>query len=189
MKTIDQLLAEQQALAAQDVLARQLFGGLWQGEHSSWDVLEHYIRWVVEFRGLCLRHGLSGRVIEVAARPTPDMSAVHALQEAVRAALPVLASLRLALGWPEDYLADAPIETVTERIAALAAALDLGPRWAAFESARQAAIAGLAAEMVRRRWRVRWPSRTSPRRSCAPSTSNGCRRWSRRGPRCGSSTH
>jgi very-short-patch-repair endonuclease len=148
MKTIDQLRREQHALAAQDVLARQLFGGLWQGEQSSWDVLEHYIRWVVEFRGLCVRHGLGGRVIEVAARPTPDMSAVHALQGAVESVLPVLASLRTALAWPEGYLADAPFETIAERVASLADNLALGPRWASFESARQVAAAGLAAEMV-----------------------------------------
>jgi hypothetical protein len=61
MKNIDQLRREQQALTAQDVVARQLFGRLWQGEQSSWDVLEHYIHWVIEFRGICICHGLSGR--------------------------------------------------------------------------------------------------------------------------------
>ena len=27
-------------------------------------MLEHYIHWVVEFRGICIRHGLSGRAKE-----------------------------------------------------------------------------------------------------------------------------
>ncbi|MBI3301058.1 MAG: DUF4011 domain-containing protein, partial [Deltaproteobacteria bacterium] len=125
MKKIDQLQREQQALAAQDALARQLFGGLWQSEQSSWDVLENYVRWVVEFRGMCVRHGLSRRAIEVASRAAPDVSAVHALRDAVAAALPVLVSLRTALGWPENYLADAPIETITERIASLGTNLAL----------------------------------------------------------------
>jgi very-short-patch-repair endonuclease len=148
MKKIDQLQREQQALAAQDVVARQLFGGLWQGEQSSWDVLENYIRWVVEFRGICIRHGLSGRAIEAASHPAPDVSAVHALEDAVSSARPVLAALRTALGWPDDYLADAPIETMAERVASLAENLALGPRWASFESARQVAATGPAAEML-----------------------------------------
>ena len=94
----------------------------------SWDVVEHYIHWVVEFRGICIRHGLSRLAIEAASRPTPDVSAVHVLRDAVESALPVLASLRMALGWPEDYLVDALIDTIGERVASLAANLALGPR-------------------------------------------------------------
>jgi hypothetical protein len=41
MKNIDQLRREQQALTAQDVVARQLFGGLWQGEQSPWERYLH----------------------------------------------------------------------------------------------------------------------------------------------------
>jgi hypothetical protein len=41
MKNIDQLRREQQALTAQDLVARQLFGGLWQGEQSPWERYLH----------------------------------------------------------------------------------------------------------------------------------------------------
>src|SRR5262249_46105781 len=50
LKKVDQLRREQQTLAAQEVLGQQLFGSLWQGEHSAWDMLKNYVYWVVEFR-------------------------------------------------------------------------------------------------------------------------------------------
>ncbi len=148
MKKIDQLRREQEALLAQDSSARQLFGGLWQGEQSSWDVLENYICWVVEFRGTCVRHGLTRRALEIASRAIPDVSAVNTLRDAATSALSVLESLRTVLGWPQGYLADAPIGTIAERTVALRENLRLGPRWASFEFARQVVATGLASEML-----------------------------------------
>src|SRR5262249_34315028 len=63
-------------------------------------------------------------------------------------ALSVLQSLGPALEWPQGYLADAPIGTITERIVALQENLRLGPRWTSFEFARQVVAAGLASELL-----------------------------------------
>ncbi|HXG18189.1 MAG TPA: DUF3320 domain-containing protein [Methylomirabilota bacterium] len=148
LRTVDQLRREQRTFAGQDTLGRQFFGGLWQGEHSSWDVLENYVHWVVEFRALCVRHGLSGQALTIASQPSPDVSAIARLKAISTTLLSLLTSLKTALGWPEHYLSDAPFEAIAERIAALQESIRLGPRWASFESARQVVAAGHAAELL-----------------------------------------
>jgi very-short-patch-repair endonuclease len=121
---------------------------LWQGESSSWDALESYIRWVVEFRTLCVRHALSGKTIEVAAEGAPDVSPVVDLKQRAGSTLAALATLREAVGWPKDYLADAPLPETRDRVRALLEGLRLGPRWAAFTSAHETVASGLAQELV-----------------------------------------
>jgi len=76
-------------------------------------VLENYIRWVVEFRSLCVRHGLEGRAVEIAAQAAPDVSDVEALKDAAAGVLVVLGKLHVAVGWPEDYLTKAPLAEIT----------------------------------------------------------------------------
>ncbi|MBV9773688.1 MAG: DUF3320 domain-containing protein, partial [Gemmatimonadetes bacterium] len=148
MKQVDRLRAERAALVAADGRARELFGELWQGERSSWDALDGYVRWVVEFRGVCVRHGLESRAAEVAASAAPDVSDVAALRQAAVDARDALARLREQVGWPEEHLADAPLEEISARAAALARDVAAGPRWGAFESARRAVAKGIAAELL-----------------------------------------
>ncbi|HZF07484.1 MAG TPA: DUF4011 domain-containing protein [Thermoanaerobaculia bacterium] len=148
MKNVDALLRERHALAAEDAAARQLFGGLWQGEPSDWDVLDGYIRWVVEFRSLCVAHRLREPAIALATQPRPDLSRVGALRAAAAAAASRLGELGALLGWPEGYLAAEPLAAIAERAASLAGSLDLAPRWAAFALSRSQAAAGLAGELL-----------------------------------------
>ena len=148
MREVDRLRAERAVLAGADAEGRALFGGLWQGEGSDWDALAEYVRWVVEFRGLCVRHGLAGRALEVASRAAPDVSAVHALREAAHAASSTLAELRAAVEWPAGHLGDAALETIAARATALADGVAQGPRWAAFEAARRAVDAGIARPLL-----------------------------------------
>jgi very-short-patch-repair endonuclease len=148
MKQVDRLRAEQAALAAAAERGRELFGSLWDGERSKWDVLDGYIRWVVEFRGACVKHGLDARAAEVASGASPDVSRVETLRLSARQARLALGRLRDAAGWPAEYLDAAPLEEISRRAAALSGAIEQGPRWAAFESARQVAAAGIAGELV-----------------------------------------
>lgn len=148
MREIDALRRERQHLQAQDAAARQLFGGLWRGEHSAWDALEGYIRWVVELRSVCVAHGLRERALEAASRPQPDISKAVALRDAAAQAKGVLAGLRQQVGWPADYLATSPLAETAERLRALADNLRQAHRWAAFEQARARVTAGPAAEML-----------------------------------------
>jgi very-short-patch-repair endonuclease len=150
MRQVDRLRAERAALAAAEPAARALFGGLWQGEASDWDVLSGYVRWVVEFRGLCVRHGLTEGAAEVASRGAPDVAAVLALRDAAREAEGVLARLRTLVEWPADHLAGAPLEEIAARATALAGAVELGPRWAAYVHARREVEGGLAASLLPR---------------------------------------
>jgi hypothetical protein len=149
MQQVDRLCAERTALNGMEKRGQELFGGLWQGERSSWDVLENYVRWVVEFRNLCVRHGLAGRAVEMATQAAPDVSDVEALKEAAADVLVVLGKLYVAVGWPEDYLAKATLTEITARLQAIAQNIAHGPQWAAFETARQIVERGLAATLLR----------------------------------------
>ena len=66
MKTVAEYLTERQALESQSGSGAALFGGLWQGEASNWVALENYIVWVLEFRRLCVQHGLKEQAISTA---------------------------------------------------------------------------------------------------------------------------
>jgi very-short-patch-repair endonuclease len=148
MRKVDALRRERAALAADDAQARELFGALWQGERSDWEALDGYVRWVVEFRGLCVAHGLREQAIATAAQPRPDVSAVQALRDESAALEREMAELRAHVGWPADYLAAAPLAEVAARIGAMHDAVGLAPRWAAFEATRARVAAGLAAELL-----------------------------------------
>lgn len=148
MRQVDRLRAERRAVTALADQGAALFGGLWTGEASNWDVLENYVRWVVEFRAVCVQHGLSGKALEVAARRAPDVSEVEALSVAARDASAFLGQLREAVGWPEGYLGNGEIHEIAERATAIGANLRLAQRWAAFEQARRAASLSLAGELL-----------------------------------------
>jgi very-short-patch-repair endonuclease len=148
MKQVDRLAAERRALKDLEATARPLFGTHWQGEQSSWDALDAYVQWVVEFRSLVTRHRLGAQAISVAAQPSPNVAAVHALRDATADALGTLANLRAVIGWPSGYLSAATFDEVQQRAEALVANASAGPRWAAFETARQTAASGIAAEAV-----------------------------------------
>jgi hypothetical protein len=177
MRDVDRLRTERAALAAAAPAAGALFGPLWLGEDSDWGVLAHYMRWVVEFRGVCVRHGLSARALEAASRPAPDVSAVGALRGAAGQAEATLAALRQAVGWPADYLAGAPLAEIAGRATALRDAAAQGPRWAAYVAARRPVEQGSRSRSCPRRRRARSPWATSPRRSCGRSGSSGSRTW------------
>ena len=148
MKQVDRLAAERKALGDSETVARGLFGDLWQGERSSWEALDAYVQWVVEFRGCVTRYGLGPDAIAVAAQRAPNADAVHALRNATADALGTLEQLRHAIGWPAGYLSAASFEELQQRAESLVANAAAGPRWAAFESARQTVAAGIASEVL-----------------------------------------
>ena len=148
LKQVNRLVAERKALTALDASARELFGDLWQGEGTSWDALDAYVQWVVEFRACVTRHGLGADAIAISAQRAPNVDAVHTLRNATADALGSLAELRRIVGWPRDYLTTAPFDELKQRLELLAASAAAGPRWAAFEGARQAIASGIAAELL-----------------------------------------
>jgi hypothetical protein len=115
---------------------------------SDWDALDAYINWVVEFRGACVRDGLREQALAVASRPHPDVSVVERLRDESEEAQKQLNDLRAHVGWSSDYLGDATLTEIAERVEALARNLHLAPRWAAFEQSRAKVAAGLAAELL-----------------------------------------
>ncbi|HEX6367375.1 MAG TPA: DUF3320 domain-containing protein [Longimicrobium sp.] len=148
MRRIDELRRERTTLGALDSVGRELFGALWQGEASDWDALDGYVRWVVEYRTLCVESRLAEAAAGLATQPRPDVSLADALRTASEAATRALAALRALAEWPADYLQASALAEVAERAAALEAGLALSPRWAAFELVRAKVAAGAAAELL-----------------------------------------
>jgi very-short-patch-repair endonuclease len=148
MKQVVRLGAERKAIGDAQRVGSELFGDAWQGERSSWHALESYVQWVVEFRACVTRFGLGDDAIALAAQCAPNVDAVHALRNATADALGTLAEVRRIVGWPRDYLTTAPFDELEQRLGALAANASAGPRWAAFESARQTTASGIAAEVL-----------------------------------------
>jgi len=148
LKQVDRLRAERQALEAADANARAMFGDLWHGERTEWDTLDAYVQWVVEFRNCVTRHGLGDVAIAIAAQRQPNVDGVHALRNATADALGTLSELQRVVGWAGDYLSAAPFDELQPRVESLGANAAAGPRWAAFEAARQTAASGIAAELL-----------------------------------------
>jgi very-short-patch-repair endonuclease len=148
MKQVDRLAAERKSLRESDETARALFGDHWQGESSAWDALDAYVQWVVELRSCVTRYSLGPAAITLASQRTPNVAAVLALRDATADALATLAELRRVIGWPTGYLSTATFEELQQRAEALTANAAAGPRWAAFEAARQTVAGGIAGEMV-----------------------------------------
>jgi very-short-patch-repair endonuclease len=148
MKKVDALRRERANLAAQDAQARQLFGELWQAEHSDWAALGSYIQWVTEFRHVYMSNSLKERVLAVATKPRPDVSLITSLVNEAEQAAKDLAALREHTGWPSDYLASSTFAEITQRLDALYHNIDLAPRWAAFEYVRAKVAQGLASELL-----------------------------------------
>jgi very-short-patch-repair endonuclease len=148
MSKVDSLRSGRLEMAALNAQGQQLFGALWQGEHSDWDALEGYIRWVVEFRGVCVAKGLREQALDAASHPHPDVSVVESLRSEAEAASRDLDSLRSHVGWPEGYLTSSPISEIASRVEAMREGLHLAPRWAAFEMMRSKVAGGLAAELL-----------------------------------------
>ncbi len=148
MKQIDRLRDLRSSFPQGEALGRELFGGLWQGEESSWDALDKYIKWVVEMRALCVTHSLDSRALKVASSAMPDTSDIDRLKEKAEGVSSDLESLRKAVGWPEIYLNGAWLNEIKSRVESLLINVHLGPQWAAFEGAKQVVVQGLAAELV-----------------------------------------
>ncbi len=128
--------------------AQEFFGDAWAGETSDWDALRAYIAWVVEFRGVCVRHGLSHRMLEAATRSSPDISSVESLRDAAAGVPPCLATLTHLVEWPDNYLRDLPFDEVRTRVRELVDGAHFGRRWAAFETQRSRAAAGITKELL-----------------------------------------
>jgi very-short-patch-repair endonuclease len=148
LKSVDQLRADRRRLEDHATPGRELFGALWQGESSDWALLDRYIGWVVEFRGLCVTHGLQRQAMEVAAQAHPDVSGVRGLVAAAAKLRQTITALCNAVGWPDTYFDGQALLKIAGRVAELEGSQGLAPRWAAFEAARQQLDGTSAENMV-----------------------------------------
>jgi very-short-patch-repair endonuclease len=148
MRQVVEVRTGRSALSASRTRARELFGKLWRGDASNWDELERYIAWVVDFRAASVRHSLGARAVGVAAIGQPDVGSVKELRTMVTRLRADLDALGSALEWPDHYLEDTPFRAIADRAQSIVDGWRLGPRWAGFESTRQAAEQGLAAEVL-----------------------------------------
>src|SRR5205085_214975 len=135
-------------LDANKATGLQLFGELWQGESSNWQALENYIGWVLDFRRLCVSHGLQEQAITTASRPTPDVTKVQQLSSASQDIRQILKSFCQLVGLHADYFSAWELSQILVRINEVTENLQLAPRWAAFETVRQKVDKGIAAELL-----------------------------------------
>jgi very-short-patch-repair endonuclease len=148
MKQVDRLRDLRSSFPQLEAPGRELFGDLWQGEASSWDLLDRYIKWVVEMRALCVAHSLDSQALKVASNPKPDITDVERLKEKADNVVDLLEKLRKVVGWPDNYLSEASLKEIRSRIENLLMNVHVGPQWAAFEGAKQVVAQGLAAELI-----------------------------------------
>ena len=148
MNAVDRLVAERRALANSAEAGRQLFGELWHGEQSSWDVLTTYVQWVVEFRGLCIKNGIDSRIFDRASNAGPDVGDIERLKEETDKTRNALQELGRCLGWREKQLEDCALEQIRLRAASIAENIVQGPQWAAFENAKLSVQDGLAKDLL-----------------------------------------
>ncbi len=139
---------ERENLEVRDASAKKLFGALWRGEASDWQSLENYISWVLDFRRLCVVHGLREQSAQTASRPAPDVTNVNLLAQEAKEIQNRLAQFCSLVGWREGYFADANLPNILNRISEIITNLNLASRWAAFETVRQKVEKGVAAELL-----------------------------------------
>src|SRR5258708_3367391 len=135
MKYVDRLRELRSSIGQADEKGRELFGALWQGENTSCDGLESYIKWVVEMRALCVSYCLNNKALEIASSPSPNISDVERLRQMAGDLSSSLDAMRKAVGWPNDYVAEAPLSEIRDRSEELLKNVHLGPQWDAFEGA------------------------------------------------------
>ena len=148
MKQVVSYLAEKQNLEASDANGAALFGGLWQGEASDWSALENYVGWVLEFRRLCVAHGLREQAISMASHSAPNVTAVQILERGASEIKSLLDNLIKIVGLPVDYFDGWTLEGIERRIKELNDNLQLAPRWAAFEAVRQKVERSVVGELL-----------------------------------------
>ncbi len=148
MKTVAEYLQKKQNLESQNESGAALFGGLWEGESSNWTALENYIVWVLEFRRLCVQHGLREQAISTASRSAPDVTAVQILERETSEIKSLLDTLSQTVGLPLDYFDGRNLADIERRVGELVDNLPLAPRWAAFEEVRQRVAGSVLAELL-----------------------------------------
>ena len=152
MRFVSEYLGSRSGLESRENLATQLFGSLWKGETSDWEQLDHYIKWVLEFRQIYVERGLSEQAISTATHANPDVSFVQTLRQDSIHIRESLEKLSLMVGWNEDYFNERDVDAIRERVVEIVENLPLAQQWAAFESARQKVAGSFANEILNWVW-------------------------------------
>ena len=118
LKQVVEYLDEKLKLAAQESVGNTLFGGLWQGENSNWMALENYIVWVLEFRRLCVQHGLREQALITASHAAPDLTVVQKLEKKTREIQSLLDKFVQVVGLPSNYSDGRSLEFLQARVRA-----------------------------------------------------------------------
>ncbi len=149
LKHVDQVNQDRKWLAEIEGVGRQYFGNHWRGEESDWNGLEKYVKWVVEFHHIRQQYSLGQNAINTVQSPAPDLSDAVQLREAVAKVTDLLKSLEAAVGWPENYFADANFVEIENRVRSMVENLGQAHPWAAFRVALMRATGGLASDLIR----------------------------------------
>lgn len=107
LEKVDELIQARRLLAASQVEAGRMFGGLWNGERTDPVILEKYVEWVTRFRQVCVSVGLKEQAMKIAAQSKPDLSVIKRLGDLKDDLSRQLLSFRKLFKMPEDSLVSA----------------------------------------------------------------------------------
>jgi hypothetical protein len=157
MKSVARFQKDQARLRQSEGLGRNLFGGLWRGEESDWSQLDGYVKWVVEFRKLCVEKSITDKAISIAERSAPEMKVIQDLKAAAARFEALLPEFVKEVEWTQPNLPGLSFEELNRRLAGFQQALSEAMQWGDFERVRKRVEGGLAAEIITRAMNGEFP--------------------------------
>lgn len=157
MKSVARFQKDQARLRQSEGLGRNLFGGLWKGEQSDWSRLDGYVKWVVEFRKLCVEKSMTDKAISIAEQTAPEMNVIQELKTAAARFETLLPEFAKEVEWTQPDLLGLPIEELNLRLAGFQESLSVATKWGNFERVRKQVEGGLAGEIITRAMNGEFP--------------------------------
>lgn len=150
MKSVVRYQKERERLRQSEGTGRSLFGHFWKGSRSDWSRLDSYVKWVVEFRKLCVEKSLPDNAIALAEQAAPELTAIKDLKTASGRFEAQLTEFAKEVQWDSSDLLGAPIEDLRSRLSEFQQSISEATTWGDFERVRRRAEKSLAAEIVAR---------------------------------------
>lgn len=96
--------SEKQNLKDREPVGEALFGSLWEGEYSNWNVLEIYAAWMIDFRELCNESNLDSQDLTKADNLSESLNDLASLEKKAYEMRSALVEYQQNKGLPQNYL-------------------------------------------------------------------------------------
>ena len=95
---------EKQNLKDLESVGTALFGSLWEGEYSNWNVLETYVSWMIDFRQLCNESNLHTQNLSKTSNISENLADLSSLEKKAHEMRSALVEYQQNKGLPQNYL-------------------------------------------------------------------------------------